>query len=41
MLDNVPFEQPLDINKRESLPIHYHTNKQQAWPFFLQENVRS
>jgi hypothetical protein len=21
----------LDINKRESLPIHYHTDKQQAW----------
>jgi hypothetical protein len=42
MLDNsVAFEQHLDVNKREFLPIHYHTDKQQAWPFFLQESVRS
>jgi hypothetical protein len=31
----------ISINKRESLPIHYHTDKQQAWPFLLQENVKS
>jgi len=44
LLDNsLPFDQPFiyALNKRESLTMHYHTDKQSAWPSLLQENVKS